>query len=106
MAIEIWAPRWKDRTVLVADWKIQAGRNIIDILASRKDGTRFYPLPFVADGKWLKSLELTPKGMRVVPLGELQTLESVKIANDVSRCHNAILTKHGECPECLRIKGY
>lgn len=104
--IEIWAPRWKDRTVLVADWKIQAGRNIIEIVAERKDGSRFYPLPFAADGAWLRSFELTPKRMRVVPLDELQTVESLKMDDDISKCHNAILTKHGECPECLRLKGF
>lgn len=52
--IEIFAPRWRDRTVLVADWKIGM-RNTIDITCRKADGSRRYPEPFVVDGAWLKS---------------------------------------------------
>lgn len=72
--IVIKAPRWRDRKVLVADWKIGQAKNEIVIEAAKKDGTRFYPEPIITTGQQLKSypLEKMPHGnMRVVALDDL-----------------------------------
>lgn len=75
--IQILAPRWKDKTVLIADWKV--GRhNKISITAKRKDGTRFYPEPFYMSGEKLRTYPKQPHSSRfvhIVPLADLEPLE-------------------------------
>lgn len=71
--IVILAPRWKDRKVLIADYKI-GQNNEIRITAAKKDGTPYYPNPFYATGEMLRKYPLVehPHGkMREVPLSDL-----------------------------------
>ena len=82
--INIFAPRWKDRTILIADWKIGKD-NDIDITATKKDGTRYFPEVFHATGEWLQAypLEDKPNGkMRIVPL---QALFELKLDQDIMK---------------------
>lgn len=72
--IIIHAPRWKDKTVLVADWKIGM-KNKIVITAKRKDGSLYYPEPFIAWGEQLRNYPLEQRAygkMRVVKLADLK----------------------------------
>lgn len=71
--IIILAPRWRDRTILVADWKI-ATENQIIITAKRVNGSLFYPNPIIVSGAKLKTYptEKKPYGtMRIVKLDDL-----------------------------------
>lgn len=73
--IEIWTPRWKDRMVLVADWKLGV-HNEITITAKRKDGTRFFPNSLYISGDKARTFPIqqhpgTGASMRVIPLSEL-----------------------------------
>lgn len=52
--IEIFAPRWKDRKLLIAEWKV-GDQNEIVITATKKDGTPFYPNPIRVSGEKLRS---------------------------------------------------
>lgn len=70
--ITIFEPRWKDKTVLIADWKI-GPENDIEITCMNGDNRR-YPQPFHASGEWLRQYptEQKPYGtMRIVPLDKL-----------------------------------
>lgn len=77
--IVIWAPRWHDRTVLVADRRLLAHN---EILIKHKDsnGTLMFPRPFYLSGKFAKSFPLeqmkTKSGgeiaVRAIPLSELE----------------------------------
>lgn len=73
--IEILEPRWHDRTILVADWKI--GRENQIVIKNHN-----FPEPFYMEGDKLKSYPVQmvkTKGgdnkvpMRVVPLNDLTT---------------------------------
>lgn len=76
--ILILAPRWHDRTVLIADWKI-AKDNLIDIEHSDIKGIRSFPLPFYIDGDKARTYPITKVKttagnavpMRVIPLDDL-----------------------------------
>lgn len=71
--IEIFAPRWKDRTILVADWKIGA-KNLINITCKKASGERYYPNPIEVSGEKLREypVEVKPYGkMRVVKLDDI-----------------------------------
>lgn len=71
--IKIFAPRWKDRTVLVAEWKIGA-TNDIAISCRKTSGELYYPEKFTVTSDWLKRFptEQKPYGtMRIVPLDDL-----------------------------------
>lgn len=46
--IDIFAPRWNDRKLLIAKWKVKPGTNEIHVMARKKDGTRYFPNPIVA----------------------------------------------------------
>ena len=76
--ILILAPRWHDRTVLVADWKI-AKDNLIDIEHSDITGKRSFPLPFYISGEKARAYPIqrirSGRGpevpMRVIPIDDL-----------------------------------
>ena len=76
--IQIHAPRWKDRTVLVAKWRVET-LNEIEILAARKDGTRYFPSKYEITGAELMKYPIhhmtTSNGqtaeMLVVPIDDL-----------------------------------
>lgn len=73
----IMAPRWRDKTVLLADWKIGA-HNEIEITAKRKNGERYYPQPMYISGSKVKTYPTQPHGARkvyIVPLSDLEILE-------------------------------
>lgn len=77
--IEVKAPRWRDRTVLVAKFRV-ATNNQIEITAKRKDGTRYFPEAYEMDGKDLMKYpihHMTSKSgndveMLVVPIDDLK----------------------------------
>lgn len=71
--ITILEPRWHDRKILVADWKIAKDNQIV---IEYKD----FPEPFYMSGEKLKSYPIhtveSKKGkfnMRVVPISDLST---------------------------------
>lgn len=71
--IDIWAPRWRDRVVLVADWKV-GPENKVEITHTNKAGVRSFPNPFVMSGQKIRSYpETFVKGrkMRAVKLDDL-----------------------------------
>lgn len=75
--LTILAPRWKDRTVLLADWKIGL-HNEIRITASRKDGSLFFPQPFYMSGEKVKTYPTQQHSQRrvyIVPIDDLEVLE-------------------------------
>jgi hypothetical protein len=72
----IKAPRWKDRTVLLADWKIGLHNEIV-ITASRKDGSRYFPESFYMSGEKVKKYPTQPHSSRkvyIVPIDDLEVL--------------------------------
>ena len=75
--LTIFAPRWRDRVVLLADWKIGT-HNRIDIKSKGADGHPHYPSPMYVSGAKAKSYPVeSVKGfkMRPVPLAELEAME-------------------------------
>lgn len=75
--IEIFAPRWRDRAVLIADWKIGL-KNRIDITCKKSDGSRRYPEPIIKAGWWLKQYpveQIQGRPMRKVPLDDLLQMD-------------------------------
>ncbi len=73
--IEIKAPRWKQRVVGIATFRVGT-HNEIEILATGKDGKRYYPETFYASGDQIKTCETQtlPSG---VPISQLDLLERV-----------------------------
>lgn len=77
--IEILAPRWKDKTVLIADWKVGPHNKIV-IKAKKQDGSRYFPEPFYMSGEKLQTYPTQPHATRsvyIVPLDDLEVLEQV-----------------------------
>lgn len=77
--IEIQKPRWKERVVGIATFRV-GQHNAIEILAKGKDGKRYYPETFYASGDMIKQCEvqdLTTGGVRLylVPINKLEPLE-------------------------------
>ena len=75
--IEIKAPRWKDKTILVADWKVGADNEII-IKATNKSGERYYPKSYYMSGEKIKTYPKQPHSIGevyIVPLQDLELLE-------------------------------
>lgn len=71
--IPIKAPRWRDRKLLVANWKIGEENEIV-IEAKHKDGTLYYPEPIYATGEQLRKYPLINQGfgdLREVSLDDL-----------------------------------
>ena len=76
---KIKAPRWKDRTVLLADWKVGT-HNEIRIEAARKDGVKFFPEPLYISGEDVRKHKKQAHSVRsvyVVPLDAFNILERV-----------------------------
>lgn len=78
--IEIRSPRWKQRTVGVASFRV-GHHNQIDITYKNKAGERLYPEPLYASGELIKSCETQqlPSGvlLYLVPISKLEPLERV-----------------------------
>jgi hypothetical protein len=76
--IEIRAPRWKQRVVGVASFRVRE-HNAIDITAVGKDGNRYYPDLLYGSGKMIRECETQtlPSGVTLylVPIDKLEPLE-------------------------------
>lgn len=85
--LTVWAPRWHDRTVLLAPWKVG---NHNEIRITHKN----FPEPFYMSGERIRSYPKTkvprknqvPVEMYVVPLADLMTMNE----------RNDIVTKEKE----------
>lgn len=72
--IEIWQPRWKDRTVLIAKHKVGTHNEITFTKAPT------YPHKYYLSGKTIQSSPLDTNGkidVYAVPLKELEVLERI-----------------------------
>ncbi len=75
----IWEPRWRDKTVLLADRKITR-HNDVHITYKDKNGARLYPNPFYISGLEARKYPIeemkTKKGdylrVRAIPLSKLE----------------------------------
>jgi len=76
--IHILKPRWKQRVVGIANYKI-GNHNAIDILATDKEGKRYYPYTLYASGETIENCETQylDNGtlLYLVPISILETLE-------------------------------
>jgi hypothetical protein len=76
--VAIRAPRWKERTVGVASFRVGT-HNEIDIEYKNKDGVKLYPNKLYASGELIKSCptQKLPSGvlLYLVPIDKLETLE-------------------------------
>lgn len=76
--IEIRAPRWKQRVVGIANFRVGT-HNAIDITAVGKDGKRYYPETLYGSGEMITKCEMQtlPSGVKLylVPIGNLEPLE-------------------------------
>lgn len=76
--IEIKAPRWKQRIVGIASFRV-GEHNEIEILATDKKGERYYPDTYYASGATIRACETQklPSGvlLYLVPISSLETLE-------------------------------
>lgn len=71
--IEIWQPRWKDRTVLIACHKVRDGENLIQFTKARS-----LPGLYSVSGSTIKNSPRCSNGRiecYAVPLAELTTVE-------------------------------
>lgn len=77
-SIEIAAPRWKDRTVGIASYRVSI-HNVIRISYKRANGERLYPFPFYMKGDVIRSYpkQTLPSGvvLYLVPIADLEILE-------------------------------
>lgn len=77
--LDVWQPRWHDRTVLLAPWKV-GNENMIKI------GHRSFPEPFYMSGEKIRTYPKTkvdrkgaaPVEMYVVPINDLMTMSEYK----------------------------
>lgn len=78
-AIDIRAPRWKQRIVGIASFRVGT-HNAITISAKGKDGKRYYPGTFYASGDTIRACptQTLPSGITLylVPISKLEQLES------------------------------
>jgi len=79
--IEIKAPRWKERVVGIAKFRVGT-HNSVDIMATDKEGKRYYPDTYYISGADIEKHEvqrLANGGVEVylVPINDLSVLERV-----------------------------
>lgn len=71
-------PRWKQRVVGIASYRVK-NHNAIDIMATDKEGKRYYPDTYYASGKMIKSCETQNLDdgtvLYLVPISKLEPLE-------------------------------
>jgi hypothetical protein len=76
--IEIRSPRWKQRVVGVASFRVGT-HNAIDIIKTDKEGKRYYPDLLYASGETIRACEQQklPSGvvLYLVPISKLEPLE-------------------------------
>ena len=79
--IEIKMPRWKQRVVGIAAYRVGT-HNAIDIMAKGKDGKRYFPDTLYASGDLIRSGEqqVLSQGttLYLVPISKLEPLERSK----------------------------
>lgn len=79
-SIEIKAPRWKQRVVGIATFRV-GNHNAIDIVATGKDGNRYFPETLYGSGEMIRECETQtlPSGVKLhlVPIHKLEKLERV-----------------------------
>lgn len=78
--IEIKSPRWKQRVVGVASFRVKE-HNEIRITATGKDGNLYYPEPMYMSGDKIRTYEtqVLPSGVKLylIPISDLEVLERV-----------------------------
>lgn len=78
--IEIRAPRWKQRVVGIASFRVGT-HNAIDIIKTDKEGKRYYPDLLYGSGEMIRSCDkqVLPSGVTLylVPIANLEPLERV-----------------------------
>lgn len=76
--IEIRSPRWKQRVIGVASYRVKE-HNAIDIIAMAKDGRRYYPDTLYATGEFIRSCPTQSVSggvlLYLVPIRSLEVLE-------------------------------
>lgn len=76
--IEIRKPRWKERVVGIAKFRVGV-HNAIDITLADKTGKRYYPNTLYGSGEMIRSCETQtlPSGvvLYLVPINNLEPLE-------------------------------
>ena len=76
--IDIRSPRWKQRVVGIANYRV-GFHNSIDILATDKEGKRYYPNTLYASADTIKSCDTQTLDngtlLYLVPISKLETLE-------------------------------
>jgi hypothetical protein len=79
--IEIRMPRWKDRVVGIASYKV-GNHNKVRITAKGKDGERYYPNDMYISGEEVTKCEkqTLPSGvvLYLVPISKLEALEEIR----------------------------
>ena len=77
--IEIRCPRWKQRVIGVASYRIKEENEIQITAISPKDGRRYYPDPFYATREQIvkNETQTLPDGTKLflVPISSLEVLE-------------------------------
>ena len=76
--IEIRSPRWKQRVVGIASFRVKE-HNEIDIVKTDKEGKRYYPDTYYASRATIEACEVQtlPSGVKLylVPINSLEVLE-------------------------------
>ena len=76
--IEIKSPRWKQRVVGIASFRV-GEHNQIEIIATDKENKRYYPNQYYMSGDKIRSYEtqVLPSGVKLylVPINDLEILE-------------------------------
>lgn len=78
--IKIWEPRWRDRRVLIARYRIPAGQDVqIEIVKSAAKGMYRVPNDLICRSpiETMKTKSGASIQVRAVPLDELERIEDV-----------------------------
>jgi hypothetical protein len=79
--IEIKRPRWKQRVVGVASYRVKEENEIAIVAESPKDGRRYYPNSFYATKEQILNCEvqILPSGVKLylVPISNLEIIERI-----------------------------
>lgn len=73
---QIRMPRWKERVVGIADYRIQT-HNEIHILAKNKDGKLYFPDKYYISGEKARSYPIQTRSsidLRLIPINDLEVL--------------------------------
>jgi len=76
---QIHVPRWKERVVGIADYRISR-HNEIRILAKNKDGKKYYPDNYYMSGEQARTYPTQTRSgitLRLIPINDLKVLVRV-----------------------------